>query len=308
MSNIVVSGLLNLETTTKVKEFPIPYFPIEYPFFGVQTSVSGVGYNIAKALKCLGDEVTLLSYLADDLAGAMVLSELSKVGVNTQYIKKELQETPASVVLHEETGRRQIYCDLKDIQEKRYPEQEAREAFVEKEIFILCNINFNRELISKARQSGKLVATDVHVIGNVEDEYNKIFMQNADLLFLSNEAIIGREISFLKQIARCYQNRIIVIGQGCDGALMYDRENDCIYDVDSISVAGVVNTVGAGDALFSAFVHYYGLGMSPIECLKRAEIFAAHKIQYNGAAAGFIGEEEIEELYRDTSISIRIIE
>ena len=47
---ILVSGLLNIETTVAVKEFPINYYPIDYPFFGVNSGVGGVGYNIAKAL------------------------------------------------------------------------------------------------------------------------------------------------------------------------------------------------------------------------------------------------------------------
>ena len=55
MKKILVSGLINTETTVKIKEFPIEYFPIDYPFFGVNTRVSGVAYNIAKALSTLGD-------------------------------------------------------------------------------------------------------------------------------------------------------------------------------------------------------------------------------------------------------------
>ena len=42
MKKILVSGLINTETTVKIKEFPIEYFPIDYPFFGVNTRVSGV--------------------------------------------------------------------------------------------------------------------------------------------------------------------------------------------------------------------------------------------------------------------------
>ena len=53
---ILVSGLLNVETTVAVKGFPIPYYQIDYPFFGVNSNVSGVGCNIAKALTALGDE------------------------------------------------------------------------------------------------------------------------------------------------------------------------------------------------------------------------------------------------------------
>ena len=63
---ILVSGLLNVETNVAVKGFPIPYYPIDYPFFGVTSNVSGVGCNIAKALTALGDKVTLLSFLGQD--------------------------------------------------------------------------------------------------------------------------------------------------------------------------------------------------------------------------------------------------
>ena len=60
---ILVSGLLNIETTVAVRGFPINYYPIDYPFFGIDSNVSGVGFNIAKAMTALGDEVNLISCL-----------------------------------------------------------------------------------------------------------------------------------------------------------------------------------------------------------------------------------------------------
>ena len=60
---LLVSGLLNTETTAAVRGFPIPYYPIDYPFFGVHTAVSGVAFNIAKALRALGDPVRLASII-----------------------------------------------------------------------------------------------------------------------------------------------------------------------------------------------------------------------------------------------------
>ena len=38
-----------------------PMILMNYPFFGVQTAVSGVAYNIALAMTTLGDDVELLS-------------------------------------------------------------------------------------------------------------------------------------------------------------------------------------------------------------------------------------------------------
>ena len=56
-----------------------------------------------------------------------------------------------------------------------------------------------------------------------------------------------------------------------------------------------MNTVGAGDALFSAFLHYTARGLAPQEALQRAQVFAAHKITVSGAACGFVPEQTVEE-------------
>ena len=59
MARILISGLVNVETTLQVRQFPIEYYPIDYPFFGINTDVSGVGLNIASALLALGEPVPL---------------------------------------------------------------------------------------------------------------------------------------------------------------------------------------------------------------------------------------------------------
>ena len=72
--HILVSGLVNTETTTAVRGFPIQYYPIDYAFFGVNTSVSGVAFNIAKALTKLSDEVQLTSMTGNDFSAAYILN------------------------------------------------------------------------------------------------------------------------------------------------------------------------------------------------------------------------------------------
>ena len=73
---------------------------------------------------------------------------------------------------------------------------------------------------------------------------------------------------------------------------------DEFFELPAVNVNTVVNTVGAGDALFSGFMHYYAKGFSPIECLKRAEIFASYKIGFDGAAVGFCDEEKLEKMVK----------
>ena len=294
MQHILISGLVNLETTARVRQFPIDYYPIDYPFFGVETAVSGVALNLALALRTLGDRVTLLSMTGEDMAAQCIRQELERVGIDTGRILPCLRETPNSVVLYDETGRRQIYCDLKDLQEANY--DFAAVSLDGADLVAACNTNFNRPLLRLAKQAGKPIATDVHVLTDLHDGYNRDFLEYADIVFLSDEGIGQDYQGFLEALARTYGNSIVVLGRGGRGAAMYLRETGQICELPAAQVGPVVNTVGAGDALFSGFLHFYAKGLSPLDALSLAQRFAAAKIRVSGAAKGFVTEAELEAL------------
>lgn len=298
MKKILVSGLINTETTVKIKQFPIEYFPIDYPFFGVNTRVSGVAYNLAKALKILGDDVRFVSMTGNDFSSKYIKEELDNIGISSEYISNSLKATPSSVVLYDESGKRQIYCDLKDIQETTL--NYGKELYEDCDIVIACNANINRALLRKAKADNKIIVTDVHVLGDINDEYNKDFMEHANILFLSDENIKGDYKEFVLEIEKTYKNDIIILGRGCKGALMYVREEEKFYEMPAVTVGEVVNTVGAGDALCSSFVHYYVKGYKAFDALMRAQIFASYKIGFDGASVGFAQEEKVEELLTST--------
>lgn len=294
MGRILVSGLVNVETTARVRKFPIEYYPIDYPFFGVDTNVSGVAYNIARAMKVLGDEVRLQSMVGDDFQAEYIRWELGRLGLDTLGVRGVLRQTPCSVILYDESGRRQVYCDLKDIQEAAYPLTE--DALEKVDVAVCCNINFNRPLLRLAKEKGMKIATDVHVLGNIRDEYNREFMECADILFLSDEAVGEDYVSFLRELHSVYQNEIIVLGRGGKGAALCHHGE--ILELPAVRVGQIVNTVGAGDALFTAFIHFYARGMEPLDALVRAQLFASKKICVSGGAQGFVSEQEVEMLYR----------
>lgn len=75
---ILVSGLINLETTLQIEQFPVNYYPVQYPFFGINSTVSGIGYNVAKALTTLGNTVHLVSIIGRDLSGKLVRESLGR--------------------------------------------------------------------------------------------------------------------------------------------------------------------------------------------------------------------------------------
>ena len=65
----------------------------------------------------------------------------------------------------------------------------------------------------------------------------------------------------------------------------------------------VVNTIGAGDALFSAFLHTYARTRDPYESIHKAVVFASYKIGGKGAAEGFLTDQELERLAQNLPIS-----
>jgi ribokinase len=118
MSRIFVAGLINIETTLAVDEFPLTYFPVRYPLFGIESMVSGGGFNIAKALKTLGDQVDLASLIGADDNGSLARAALDDAGIPDDLVLNPLRETAQSVILYDPAGHRQIHSDLKDIQDQ----------------------------------------------------------------------------------------------------------------------------------------------------------------------------------------------
>ncbi len=297
MANIIVSGLINIETSCPVKCFPLEYFPIDYPFGKVKSCISGVGFNLISNLKKLGDNVTFISMIGDDLFGKLIISELKDKSFPIEHIYKNLSATPQSVILFDQSGKREIYCDLKDYQDVSLDFSLMQQKIEHSDVIVACNSNFNRPLLKVASRLNKIVATDVHVFSNVDDEYNRDFLEKADILFMSDEALKDRDIKdFIWEVYNRFHNRIIVVGCGSKGSLLFEAENKEFTEIPAVYTRPVVATSGAGDTLFSSFIHFYSKGIEAKKCLYYANIAASYKIGEAGSSIGFLDESGIFRL------------
>jgi ribokinase len=299
MSQLLVSGLINIETTARMDGFPIPYQPVRYPFFGVNSTVSGVGYNIAKALTALGAPVRLVSMVGRDLLARLVYEQLQADGIAQGFVIGELRETPCSVILYDADGRRMINVDPKDIQECAYPEILFEQAAQDVSLAVLCNINFSRPFLRQVKESGAPVATDVHAISSLDDDYNRDFMAAADILFMSDELLPCAPEDWVKRLWDRYGTKIVVIGLGAQGALLGVRSDGFVERIPAAQTRPIVNTIGAGDALFSSFIHVFNQTRDPYLAIKKAVVFASYKIGEAGAAPGFLDQAGLDRLYTE---------
>jgi ribokinase len=77
------------------------------------------------------------------------------------------------------------------------------------------------------------------------------------------------------------------------GVMIYVKEKNEIKQFPAVKTREAVNTIGAGDSLFSCFIHFYNKTQDPYYSIKRATIFASYKVGENGGAKGFLTEEEV---------------
>lgn len=287
MAKILVAGLINIETTARMDHFPVDYMPVRYPFFGVRTTVSGVGFNVAKALARLGHEVRFLAMIGQDEAATLVRHVLSENGIAQDYVLSHLPQTPQSVILYDGDGRRMINVDLKDIQETAYPLDDYERAMAGVDLAVLCNINFARPLLAATQARGVPIATDVHTIDSLDDAYNRDYMDAANILFMSDEHLPMPPREWAQTVQQAFDNDVVAIGMGAQGVALKLRDKP-VHMYPAQQVRPVVNTIGAGDALFSSFLHGYLTLGDAERSMQAAILYAGHKIGESGAAQGLL--------------------
>jgi len=126
----------------------------------------------------------------------------------------------------------------------------------------------------------------VHAISDLDDGYNRDFMQHADILFMSDEWLPCALEEWIGRVWDRYGPA--VIGRGAEGALLAVKDDNFVERIPAVTTRAVVSTIGAGDALFSCFVHAYHRSGDPYTTIKHAMVFASYKVGVAGAADGFL--------------------
>lgn len=305
MSKFFVSGVANIETVVPVEEFPIPYQPVDFRFFGIISRVSAVGFNLTKSFTALGSSVNFASIIGQDFFGALIKQELTSLKISTDYVVTQMRETPQSVVLYDRNAKRRVSTDLKDIQSQIYPPDLTAKALKECSLAVLTNINFSRPIIKKTQELNIPIACDLQTLSQLDDGYNREFMQAAQILAMSHEALPCSPQEFAIQLFEKYGTEIVIIGMGEEGALLAVKKDNYCKVIPSVTVGPVVSTGGAGDALFSAFLHFYNKTSDPYFAIKRAIVYASYKVGSASSSEGYLSESELEILVQEHSLKLK---
>ncbi len=214
---VLVAGAINIETTVPVAGFPVPYAPVAFNT-GIASAVSGVGWNLARALSALGSEVVFLSVAGPDPAGTAVREEVARSGITA--VIAATAATPLSVILYDPAGRRRAETDLKGVQETAFPGAAFDEALAGCDLAVLANSNWTRPLLSRAAAAGVPVATDLHDIRSLDNPYDADYLAHAAVLFFSGELLPVPPEEFVARVWDRADPRVVGVGLGSRGALL----------------------------------------------------------------------------------------
>jgi ribokinase len=292
---IAIVGVTNVEISVPIDAFPLAYSPVCYPQGQTGIRVSGVGFNLATALMTLGTSARLATFAGDDLLGGVVKRELRSRNLWGPWVVPTAQ-TPRAIVLYTPGGQRMVHTDLRDLPQTQFPSDAFTSGLDGAEWAVVTNIGFARPLLKLASDAGVPVAADIQEIASIDDEYNRDWMREARILFCSHERLPCPPDQLVRLLWSRYGTDIVVVGCGAQGATLGIRERGEIRMVPAVAPRGVVNTVGSGDALAAAFLHFYASTGNAHAAIEQAVLFAGYKVGAAPGEDGFLTSTELAAL------------
>jgi sugar/nucleoside kinase (ribokinase family) len=303
-SKIVVAGVTSLYMSVGVEQFPLCYEPSQKPVW-MRAGVSGSAGHIAKILHALGDEVRLCTLAGTGPAGQAMRADLAGQGLLGRGVV-DGGDCSLGIVLVAADGRRMGLPYLAGVSAIEYPVDVFRREAGGADLAVLTNARFVRPLIPLADQLAVPVAVDVHLISSVDDEYNRPWLEVADIVFCSHERLNCSPAEWMAQVFARYPGcQMAGVGSGPGGSVLGLRDGTLIQ-VAAIAPRGVVSTAGAGDALFASFLHGWLATGNPVRALEAAVLCAGWKIGDTFPAASSLSEAELAGLRALHPVSARV--
>lgn len=299
MGKFMVAGFVQYETIVKVNELPVPYKQFESIPDMVDTEIGGAGFNEAMALKWLGNSVDFMSMVSKDLSQEEIKTFLKykKVNLDTDYVIPKLDGMPTSVILYCK-GKKQTFEDVKDIRTVPYDYELLERQIQDKDMVLISNCNFCRPIIELAKKYKKPLAVNVRSMRAEKVAQKADFLAAADILYISDDEVESTPYECIDECRQKYDPEIIIMGIGDKGVILYTKADNSVIEYKPVKTNEIVNTVGAGNALFSAFLHYYVKTGDAKEAIRNGLLFASYKIGFVGTSNGFMTEEQIDQWKR----------
>lgn len=277
---IAVVGSANIDLTTFADRFPKPGETIFGQNFHL--GFGGKGANQAVAARLCGADVCMVARVGSDLFGPATIENFRKLGIDSTYVKQvEGLSSGVAPIFVEPNGQNRIFV-VKGANDAIKPADVDDAADLLKSVdCIVLQFEIPVETvyytIRFARKHGIrciLNPAPAQAIDMKALEGLDYFVPNES----EAEAITGRPVKNLEDATKCARKLIesgirrVIITLGANGSLLASREGT--EHIAPFAVQSVDST-GAGDAFIGSFAVFLGEGVSEIEAVLRANLYAA---------------------------------
>jgi ribokinase len=279
-TRIAVVGSANIDLTTFADRFPKPGETIFGQNFHL--GFGGKGANQAVAARLCGADVCMVARVGSDLFGPATIENFRKLGIDSTYVKQvEGLSSGVAPIFVEPNGQNRILV-VKGANDAIKPSDVDDTADLLKSVdCIVLQFEIPVETvyytIRFARKHGircilnpaPAQAIDVKALEGLD-----YFVPNES----EAEAITGMPVKTTQDANACARKlvdngiRRVIITLGANGSLLASREGT--EHIAPFAVQSVDST-GAGDAFIGSFAVFLGEGVSEIEAVLRANLYAA---------------------------------
>ena len=261
---------------------------------GLKMNLGGACANVASEIAIMGGRSSVITKVRNDVIGKYIVRQLKEYGVNTDQVllSNDYYRTTVNFIVRSSDEVEYITYDNDCVEnhiEKHDVDYDCLDYY---DIFhfgsraaVTPTCVVLNELIVQARQRGLKISYDVNARpGFWKDDreasetirkyvllsdYVKMNADEARLLLCKKSSTIQEIIEL---IAEYSQERCIIVTDGINGS--YVIYNNDEFHVESYEVA-TLDTVGAGDAYYSVFLHQIKTNEWSAEAIKSACVSAS---------------------------------
>ncbi|HVD47917.1 MAG TPA: sugar kinase [Candidatus Limnocylindria bacterium] len=274
----------------------------------------GADSNFAIAMSRLGYRSAWISRLGEEPLGELVLNGIAREGVDVScVIRDPTRNTGLYLKHHDATGVKRIqYYRRGSAASNLQPDDLNPEAFRDARLVHLNGMTFalSESCVSTMRRAldlgvsrGAMISLDLNLrlqLWDIESARKALqpIIEKTSTIFGTEEEFLvyfgESDIDGALEAAVRLGPRIAVAKMGPDGAV-------ALVDGLRLTHAGyrspaVVDVVGAGDGFNAGFLASYLRGLSPYECLRRANLVGACAVAVAGDYQGYPTLYEMERL------------
>ena len=275
---------------------------------------AGADSNFAIAMSRLGYRSAWISRLGDEPLGDLVLNAIAREGVDvSQVIRDPTRNTGLYLKHHDATGVTRIqYYRRGSAASNLQPDDLNPDHFRDTRLVHLNGMTFAlsescartmRRAVELALDSGAMISLDLNLrlqLWSIESAREAIgpVIQKSSAIFGTEEEFLDyfgvSDIDEALGAAVALGPLIAAAKMGPDGAVAL--VDGLRFAHGGYNAPAVVDVVGAGDGFDAGFLASYLRGLSPYECLRRANLCGACAVATPGDFQGYPTLEEMERL------------